>query len=381
MTLAHSSKRKKPAKPRRDYPLFAHASGQWAKKVNGKLHYFGVWADPGTAERLWDAQKEDLRAGREPSVTSRGEALTVKDAVNYFLEFQRPRVTKEAFQSGDLPAGKLIVAVIGSSTPLDDIGPRHFTQLMAALEERFNSPHTRSKYVKIIRHVFRWAMEQELTDKHIRFGPAFVQPTMKTIRQHDQGNKLAHGSRDISREDCHTFLDNASPQMKAWLLLGLNAAFGPTDIVTLQRGHLDGDWVRFPRSKTAIEREAFLWPETVAALEAYRLLRPAPVAGSEGYVFINSSGQPYVARSLGNAFRKFGKTLGIHRPGSSFYRLRHTFRTQADSCQDSVAIDRVMGHADASMGARYRHSIEPDRLIAVSKHVHQWLFGSEGGDR
>src|SRR5229473_7493847 len=82
--------RSKPEKPRPDFPLFAHAAGVWAKKIRGKMHYFGSWDDPQAALDKYLAEKDALHAGRKPREESGG--TTVKEVANRFLNEKKALV-------------------------------------------------------------------------------------------------------------------------------------------------------------------------------------------------------------------------------------------------------------------------------------------------
>jgi hypothetical protein len=87
----------KPHNPCPDFPLFPHATARWAKKVRGKLHYFGTWADPQAALDKWLDQKDDLLAGRTPRTHADG--LLVRELLNRFLTAKQHLVdTREITQ-------------------------------------------------------------------------------------------------------------------------------------------------------------------------------------------------------------------------------------------------------------------------------------------
>jgi hypothetical protein len=60
-------KPKPPTKPYADFPIFAHESGEWCKKIRGKQFFFGVWADPDAADAKYERERPVLSIARNRS--------------------------------------------------------------------------------------------------------------------------------------------------------------------------------------------------------------------------------------------------------------------------------------------------------------------------
>jgi hypothetical protein len=81
----------KPSKPRKDFPLFPHDAGVWAKKIRGKLHYFGPWSDPQGALKRYREQFPYLQAGKKPP----GQEVTIANLLDAFLGDKHGRLISE----------------------------------------------------------------------------------------------------------------------------------------------------------------------------------------------------------------------------------------------------------------------------------------------
>lgn len=343
--------------------LTSHPNGQWSKKIRGKVYYFGTDKTKAVARYL--KVKDYLEAGLEPPK----ENVTVREIANQFLlakqsligaEFSR--VTWVKYRS----VLKTTVEVIGEKS-VDSLMPVDFARVRVALSERFGAISL-SDAVGRTRTMFKWAYDSRAIEKPVWFGKEFERPSQRVIRS--ERNKI--GEKMFTSDEIRLLLANATPKVKAYILLGINCAFGPTDIAMLTADLIQGDWIHYPRPKTGVLRCCPLWPETVDALK---------ICHKTGLALTTRCGHPLVRQSENDAhmdmvttqFSRLRKKVGITRKGLGFYSLRRTFRTVADEVRDPHAIDLIMGHANETMGRRYTQRISDERLLAVSNYVRDWL--------
>ena len=235
-----------------------------------------------------------------------------------------------------------------------------------------------SKEIQLTRMIFKYGVDAGLIDKPLRFGPTFKKPAARLMRAHRQKN----GVRMFEAAQLRTIIDKADQPLKAMILLGINCGFGNHDCryatqECLGPGRRLGELSSTENVNRATVPAVARDYRGDAGGDQHSDPRPKD-REHDDLVFITKYGGPWAKETSDNPVsQRVPQALGrsqLHRPGLGFYALRHTFETIAGDSRDQVAVNAIMGHADASMAATYRERIEDDRLRAVVEHVHGWLF-------
>ena len=360
----------KPSKPYPDFPLYAHNSKRWAKKIKGRTHFFGHWNDWKAALERFQYENDYLQAGKTPPPKNVG-ALTVEDLVNGFLENRDAKVLSgemaQRTWNDSKRTGLMLIEALGRHTTVESLTPNDFAKLRLQFSKGVGLVSLGND-IQRSRVIFNFAFKNDMIDRPVRMGLSFSKPSKQSVRKEKQSKP----AKVFNVDELATIFKAANPQMRCFMLLAMNGGLGPSDLGQLEAKHIQAGWVRFPRPKTQVDREFPLWAETLKAIASAR-----QTEYDSQLVFVTKYGQSWYKDAadspITKEFVKLLKECGLHEKQRGFYALRHTFRTVADGCRDRVAIDRIMGHSDDSMGATYREWVEPERLQAVVDHVHNWL--------
>ncbi|MBA4105672.1 MAG: hypothetical protein C0485_07920 [Pirellula sp.] len=359
----------KPSKPRPDFPLTANGNGQWSKKIRGKVHYFGAWADPQAAYESYLEKRDYLQAGLAPPQ----ECDTLGHLLDAFLDTKR-----QALEIGEISQRTFgeyesvcdtIADTIGTRRVLEGLTFADFTSLRQKLSVKKNgepaSPVSLKRLLTFARMPFYFANEE--FGKTIRYKKPLQTPPARMLRE----ARRKVGERLFTAEEIRKIVKASKEEMRAMILLGINCGFGPGDCrqLTIESVDLEKGFHNFPRPKTAVSRRCPLWPGTITALRA--------VIGdrSTGTVFKPTWNRHVVAR----VFQAGCMGTGVYREGvTTFYSLRRTFETVAcagDTPQH--VIDSIMGHAlrGSDMAGIYRQRVFDDMLRKCTDFVRGWVTG------
>lgn len=368
-----------------DFPLTVAPCGQWQKKVRGKTYYFGPLRDPEAALDAWTEDKDFLLAGQSPPVLA--PSTTVEDLLDKFLERCDNRIARgEMTERGRRTYAQLrdIIRSAGiQRATARQMGPDEFAQLRRAIADGRGFT-TQQNYVVATRTIFKWAVKNEYIEA-ARFGAEFECPPADKIEAEREGK-----SRFIDQGVILDALSRTSQKMQVVILLGINCAFGPGDLVAITLDHLSLDAEiphhEFRRTKNARKRAAALWPETVKAVRRYVDDDRSPKRTGERRLLL-AKGKPYEGggdTTLAGEFKNLLRDCGFDRKGVGLGSLRHTYATVVDRHPDQSMIDLTMGHAGQGLRRRVYKQLnleELERLQSIAQVVHDWMFVPSAGVR
>ena len=352
------------------FPLTLHPTGQYCKKIKGKIRYFGT--DKKKALEKYLAQSTYLHGAQSMVLKTSNGKMTLKQLCDLYLHYQNSRVLVGAITAkhyNDL-AGSLgrLMAFLGPGCKIESISTLDLQNYKRKLQSSYASVNRQNLHIGLIKAMFHWARKNDVLDSI---------PNIDAISK----NRVVHKEKyTFNQQQIRKLLSTPDVKMKAMIWLGLNCGFGCTDCSRLKLEDLDfkNNRVNLPRKKTGIGRNLPLWPETIQALKE--------ISRSGTFVFVTSQGHPWIRTTattndngepkyiydnrISTKFSRLMKKVRIQAPkGTGFYTLRRTAATIAARSGDPFAVQRLLGHVDLTMATRYVQDVsaQTDRVIENSR--------------
>ncbi|TKJ32672.1 MAG: hypothetical protein CEE38_22770 [Planctomycetes bacterium B3_Pla] len=352
------------------FPLTLHPTGQYCKKIRGKIRYFGT--DKKQALESYLAQATFLHGTRSLMHKASNDKMTLMQLVGLYLQYQHARMLADNLTprhyNEQTDSLNRLMAFLGQGYRIESISTLDLQSYKSKLQSHYASVDRLNLNIGIMKAMFHWARRNDILESI---------PNIDAISK----SKVVHKEMyTFNSQQINKLLSAADIKMKAMIWLGLNCGFGCTDCGKLQWTDLDfkDRRVKLARNKTGVERNFPLWSETMQALKELPRSGPFVFYTSKGHLWIrtvaktNDDGErKYIfVNRITPTFSRLMKKVRIHAPrGTGFYSLRRTAATMAARSGDPFAVQRLLGHVDLTMATRYVQDLseQTDRVIQNSR--------------
>ena len=179
----------------------------------------------------------------------------------------------------------LLVAAFGKKRLVDDLAADDFEKLRADMAKRWG-PVRLGNAITRVKSVFKYGVDNGLIDTAVRYGSEFKKPDKA-----GSASIGANGEKMLSRR-LRRMIDAADVQLRAMILLGLNAGYGNNGhlaTLPLTTVNRNSNWLTFARPKPASTAAAGSGQKPRRRCAAIAE-RPAPRLETDaGLTFINSA--------------------------------------------------------------------------------------------
>lgn len=189
-------------------------------------------------------------------------------------------------------------------------------------------------------------------------------------------------------EQVTTLVGDASPLLRACIMLALNTGATQVDVATLEHSHISksGDLSR-PRNKTGIDSAYVLWPETIAAL---REVQTKPKDSK--LVLLSESGKPLVRESfkddgrvvkvdsINSMFKNLLKRTGMDGLGLAFKHFRKTSANLLAQKYPPHVTDKFLAHISNGMRKHYAKEHMTDEYREALEYL-RTAYNLNGGEK
>lgn len=302
-------------------------------RVNGKRYRESTGTTKRReAEYILACRKKDAKEGKTPDIKRIKKETVFAELAQVYKNWSKPQ---KAYKDKALRVDQLIK--IFGNYPLNIFTTRILEEYQS---ERLvhNKPATVNRMLTIIKHMFRKAVEWDMTSDEV----------LKRISRVKQVPEHNTRLRYLTLEECQTLISCCAPHLKPIVMTAIHTGMRKGEILNLKwdRVDLEHGFLLLDITKNGTRREI---PINMALEEMFNGM---PHSIESDYVFTDKNGNPYkeVKHSFATALRKANIC------DFRFHDLRHTFASHLImNGVNLVSVKELLGHRDLSMTMRYAH--------------------------